>query len=124
MHVYSPTLQISVTCKEDLAAIPGDYKGIVAHFEALLQKASSDRPLYLFLDAIDELSPEDGALGLSWLPLHLPPHVKMVVSTASEVDYGCYPVLQSLLAKNPANFVEVSFVRHRYLFGKNEWCLN
>ena len=103
------TLQISVTFKEDLASIPGDYKGIVAHFEALLHKASSERPLYVFLDAIDEQSPEDGALGLSWLPLQLPPHVKMVVSTASEVDYGCYPVLQSLLAKSPANFAEVSF---------------
>ena len=74
----------------------------------LLRKATEEKPLYLFLDAVDQLSPEDGALGMSWLPLVLPSHVKIVLSTSSEVQYRCYPVLQSLLSKHQENFVQVS----------------
>ena len=109
-HLISPqlkTYQISAVYKADSFSIPGDYKGTVTHFVTLLNKASADKPLRIFLDAIDQLAPEDGALGLSWLPLDLPPHVKLIVSTSSEVEYGCYPVLQSLLAKCPGNFIEV-----------------
>ena len=73
----------------------------------LLHKATAEKPLYLFLDAVDQLSPEDGALGMSWLPLVLPAHVKIILSTSSEVQYRCYPVLQSLLSKHQENFVQV-----------------
>lgn len=87
--------------------IPGNYKRIADHFEALLHKATAERPLYVFLDAVDQLSPDDGASGMSWLPVSLPAHVKIVLSTSSEVHYRCYPVLQSLLYKYQENFIEV-----------------
>ena len=93
--------------QEDPGEIPGDYKGITGHFASLLHKGRAEKPIYIFLDAVDQLSPEDGASGMSWLPLSLPPNVKIVLSTSSEVQYRCYPVLQSLLAKQQEHFVEV-----------------
>lgn len=102
-------LQLSFVYQEDPTEIPGDYKGIAGYFASLLHKARAEKPIYIFLDAVDQLSPEDGASGMSWLPLSLPPNVKIVLSTSSEVQYCCYPVLQSLLAKQQRNFVEVSY---------------
>lgn len=102
-------LQISVVFNEDLSDIPGDYKSITRHFEALLTRARRDNPFYLFLDGIDQLSPDDGASGMSWLPLSLPPNVKIIISTSSGAECRCFPVLQSLLSAYPQNFVEVCF---------------
>ena len=73
----------------------------------LLACATADKPLIVLIDGVDELSHEDGALGLSWLPLSLPAHVKLVLSTSSEIRCGCFPVLQSLLSHHQESFVEV-----------------
>ena len=99
--------QISTVFSIDLSDVPGDYKSLTKHFEILLSKATKDSPLFLFLDGVDQLSPDDGALGMSWLPLSLPPNVKVVLSTSSEVQYRCYPVLQSLMSDRQHNFVMV-----------------
>ena len=40
-----------------------------------------EKPLVLFLDALDQLSDSDNARNLIWLPAELPPHVRLVVST-------------------------------------------
>ena len=40
-----------------------------------------EKPLVLFLDALDQLSDGDNARSLIWLPAELPPHVRLVVST-------------------------------------------
>lgn len=96
------------------STIPGDYKGIAGHFEVLLQRAVEGKPLFIFLDGVDQLSPEDGASGMSWLPLSLPAHVKIVLSTSSEVHYRCFPVLQSLLSRHQENFVEVMYLSAMY----------
>lgn len=81
----------------DTKLIPNDCKLLESHLSYLLTLAGQDRPLYLVLDGVDHLSSTDGALGLSWLPLQLPLHVKVIVSTSSETQYRCYPVLKSLI---------------------------
>lgn len=103
-------VQIMAVYGTEDTAIPGDYQGVSNLFTHSLHSATADRPLYLFLDAVDQLSPEDGASGMSWLPLTLPPHVKLVLSTSSEVEYRCFPVLQSLLTKHSGSMVEVKQV--------------
>ena len=100
-------MQITEVYDMEGDVIPGDYQGVAAYFTRSLNSASADKPLYLFLDAVDQLSPEDGASGMSWLPLTLPPHVKLVLSTSSEVEYRCFPVLQSLMAKHTGGLVQV-----------------
>lgn len=100
-------MQLSIVYKEDPLDIPADYRGIVEHFSRLLHKASPSCPTCIFLDAVDRLSPEDGALGMSWLPSSLPPHVRFVLSTSSEAQYGCFPVLWGLLCGHKDCFLEV-----------------
>lgn len=68
----------------DETSIPTDYDGLVAEFPKRLALATEDKPLVLFLDALDQLG--DGQqvspLGpnLNWLPSDLPEHVRVVVS--------------------------------------------
>lgn len=101
-------LQIRALYDMEDIIIPGDYHGLTSYFNRCLHSASEDKPLYIFLDAVDQLSQEDGASGMSWLPLTLPPHVKLVLSTSSEVEYRCFPVLQSLLSKHDGSLIQVS----------------
>lgn len=67
----------------DESTIPSDYRELVRDFPERLALASEERPLVLFLDALDQLSAAEGARSLSWLPGELPPHVRVVVSTLS-----------------------------------------
>lgn len=107
-HAIIPYIQLSVLFNEDSANIPGGYKSVTQYFRKLLTKARNENPLCLLLDGVDQLSPEDGASGMSWLPLSLPPNVKIVLSTTSEVQYRCLPVLQSLLSEYQQNFLQVA----------------
>ena len=90
---------------------PADFQSLVQYFNSLLTSSpASNKPLYIFLDGIDQLAPEDGALGLSWLPLQLPANVSLIVSVSSEVEYRCYPMLRSLLSTEES-FVNVSTIK-------------
>lgn len=43
--------------------------------------ATADQPLVILLDSLDQLSRTHNAHDLSWLPKHLPPYVRIVVTT-------------------------------------------
>ncbi len=65
-------------------ATPGDYREVVQEFPKRLALATKEKPLLLFLDAVDQLSEADNARNLIWLPRELPPHVRLVVSTSTD----------------------------------------
>lgn len=88
-------------------AIPCNYHDLVSHFSQLLQYSSINRPLYIFLDGVDQLSTSDGALSLAWLPLKLPQSVRIILSVSSEVKYRCYHIAKSLLKNVEECFIEV-----------------
>ena len=67
----------------------------VQAFSARLDLATAERPLLLFLDALDQLGDADGARGLAWLPERLPPHVRLVVTTT---EGECLEALRHRLA--------------------------
>jgi WD40 repeat protein len=80
-------LQISQLYELDSSTIPADFRELEHDFKARLSCASEKRPLILFLDALDQLSPGDAARRLMWLPAALPEHVFMVISTVlSDVE--------------------------------------
>jgi hypothetical protein len=60
---------------------PDDYRELAPGFRKRLAFATSERPLIVVLDALDQLSEAHGARGLTWLPDTLPEHVHLVVST-------------------------------------------
>jgi len=73
--------QISNRMDVDASDLPGDYNGLSDEFERRLELAGPEKPLLLFLDALDQLSDTNNARNLSWLPAKLPPYVHIVVST-------------------------------------------
>jgi hypothetical protein len=81
--------------------IPADYRELSAELPRQLARATQERPLVIFLDALDQLSAADGARGLAWLPRELPAHVRVIVSTSTS-PADC---LEALKAKLPASSV-------------------
>lgn len=61
--------------------IPSDYRELVVEFPKRLALATIDKPLVVFLDALDQLSDMDNARSLNWLPADLPNEVRLVIST-------------------------------------------
>jgi len=85
--------EISRRYNADESDIPSDYRDLVSELSKRMALASAERPLLLFLDALDQLTPGQPARNLTWLPLELPEHVSVVVSTRPEQDIA--PALQS-----------------------------
>jgi NACHT domain- and WD repeat-containing protein len=83
--------QITRAYGGDEASLPGEYKDLAAEFPKRLALATAERPLVLFLDAVDQLSDSHNGRNLLWLPAALPAHARLVVSTAPA---DCWDVLQ------------------------------
>ena len=63
-------------------------------FAKALSNASENCPLTVFLDSLDQMDNEDDVSEMEWLPTHLPPYVKVVVSTLPEQKYAYLPKLK------------------------------
>ncbi|PIK50405.1 putative NACHT and WD repeat domain-containing protein 2 [Apostichopus japonicus] len=66
-------------------AIPVDFKSLQLYFASLLQRVPDRRDLYVFLDSLDQLSNDNNALDLEWMPKDIPENVRLVLSVRSEV---------------------------------------
>ncbi len=64
----------------DESTVPSEYNDLAVEFAKRLELATADRPLFVFLDALDQLGKNDPARGLGWLPASLPGNVHLVVS--------------------------------------------
>uniref|UniRef100_A0A2C9JTF7 NACHT domain-containing protein n=1 Tax=Biomphalaria glabrata TaxID=6526 RepID=A0A2C9JTF7_BIOGL len=77
------------------------------YLQALIwQVATPERPLYIFLDSLDQLSQIEQAHRLAWLPSLLPENASMVVSTLPN-EYGCLQSARQRFSKTD-HFVQVS----------------
>jgi NACHT domain- and WD repeat-containing protein len=73
--------QLAREYKDDETAVPTDYAGLISEFEGKLKYATAEIPLVILLDALDQLSDEDNAHNLKWIPEKLPKNVFLIVST-------------------------------------------
>ncbi len=64
--------------------LPTEYRDLVGEFRDRLAWASPNKPVLVFLDALDHLSDADNARSLAWLPRQLPENVRIVVSTLDD----------------------------------------
>ena len=97
--------QIAVNFNLNDFKSPTDANDTVRTFHALLSKATYEKPLFLFLDSLDQLSSKNGAYTLGWLPRVLPNHVHVVVSTLPDL----HDILPNLRSKLPNDaFVQVA----------------
>jgi hypothetical protein len=62
-------------------AVPTTYQELVEEFPKRLALATTDNPLVLFLDSLDQLSAAHHARSLIWLPADLPENVRLIVTT-------------------------------------------
>jgi signal recognition particle GTPase len=62
-----------------------DLNGLTEIFKKCLALGSAQKPVLVFLDALDQLSDSDNAKSLYWLPQELPEHTRMVVSSLPEL---------------------------------------
>ena len=58
-----------------------EYRDLSLELPKFFALASIEKPLVVFLDALDQLTESDNARNLIWLSTDLPPHVKLIVST-------------------------------------------
>ena len=65
---------------------------MVEFFELELQ--SIERKIVIMLDSLDQLSPEDGALAMKWLPMNASSNVSIIVSTLPSEEYKVLPALK------------------------------
>jgi NACHT domain- and WD repeat-containing protein len=102
---------------------PTDYRELVEELPKRLALATEERPLILLLDALDQLSPSEGARRLLWLPAQVPQHARLIVSTLSQatgVDQGeagrafAHECLEALRGKLPeSSLVELERMSER-----------
>jgi hypothetical protein len=63
-----------------------DLNGLTEILRKSLSLATPQKPVYIFLDALDQLSDTDNAKSLYWLPRELPANTRMIVSALSELN--------------------------------------
>lgn len=75
-------------CRQITRIYEGDQSTIPTAFEELVHEmpnrfglVKTEKPLILFIDALNQLSDADNAKDLDWLPSELPPGVHIIVST-------------------------------------------
>ncbi|TFG90582.1 MAG: DUF4062 domain-containing protein, partial [Candidatus Atribacteria bacterium] len=62
-----------------------DINGLTEILKKSLALATPEKPILLFLDALDQLSDSDNARSLYWLPRELPQNTRMIVSALPEL---------------------------------------
>ena len=86
--------------------IPLELSNLTNYFKKLLECATVEKPLFIFLDSLDQLSATNSAHSLSWMPVNLPKNVKIIISTLT----GYYGIVETLhnMIEIPENFAQVS----------------
>jgi hypothetical protein len=92
----------------DCSRIPQEYGALARELSKLLTLATSDRPLLLFIDGVNELDvAQSDRLSLD-LPLSLPPHAKVILSATTEKN----PYATVTPSLPPENVIELGRLSH------------
>jgi len=103
----SLSIQICLLYGRDAEEVPEEHRDLLDFFtNRALMLATSEKPLVLLLDSLDQLSPSYGAYLMGWIPKTLPPHVSLIISTLPR-ERNCLPKLRQRLAGVEATFLEV-----------------
>lgn len=87
---------------EDTPPAPADIAAAREAFLQTLQASTAQRPLVLFLDAVDQLDRADGSWQLEWLPYVLSPYTRVVISTREG------PALAAARWRFPRSLVQIA----------------
>ena len=111
--------QISHNYQKPLDAIPLELSNLTNYFKKLLESATPEKPLFIYLDSLDQLSPANSAHSLSWMPVNLPPNCKFIVSTLE----GYFKIVDTFhnMIELPENFALVKSIFNYLYFN---WVIN
>ncbi len=87
---------------------PVGFQPLVVAFHDRMARATAERPLVLFLDALDQLRSDDEARSFTWLRQTLPQQVSLVVST-TEIPAGLQNAPQVAVGDFPVDDAEEVF---------------
>ena len=76
--------QIQQEYGQQIVQPPDDIQQLSLMFKQLLALATIKKPMLIVLDALDQLHSADDAHLLAWLPIEIPEHVKIIISTTSD----------------------------------------
>lgn len=115
--------EISGKLDGDPATVPAVYEKLVQDFPARLALARDDKPLLIFIDAIDQLIYESEGGNLLWLPSDFSRHVRIIVSTTTLDKRKSFEILSEragafpgqLLALDPMDATEGGQALERWL---------
>ncbi|KAK7100985.1 hypothetical protein V1264_023839 [Littorina saxatilis] len=99
--------QMSVALGYTPDDVPTAYKDLQRFFPELLASIPVDTTVVLILDALEQVLPDYNAHLMSWLPIQLPSHIKIVLTTLPDT-HGLLDRLRNDLLKDcRSNFVEL-----------------
>lgn len=98
--------QLSVMYDQPMDDIPDELAPLQQHFKKLISLATKEKPLVLFFDSLDQISGSGGAHNLTWMPVKLPPNVKVIISVLPNY-YGLLDLLRTMI-EDDNSFIEVS----------------
>jgi tetratricopeptide (TPR) repeat protein len=73
--------ELKAGCPGILADIPDDPKKLPSAFQQLLREACAKKRVVILLDAVNQFEPSSYFIGLNWLPTHLQPNSRVILST-------------------------------------------
>ena len=85
---------------------PSEYTQLKAYFVRLMNEQTSTK-VVIFLDGVDYLDFIENGDSVDWLPKHLAPNFRLILTTRPEVDRHTLPGALSLL-KNSDSFLELT----------------
>ncbi|XP_072023467.1 NACHT and WD repeat domain-containing protein 2-like [Amphiura filiformis] len=86
--LYSICLQLCYCFHLDVSTLPREYTQLESKFYNMLNLATAEMPIVIFLDALDQLTNENQAHDLNWLPSSLPNYVHMIVTVRPAAGGG------------------------------------
>ncbi len=88
--------QISHNYEKPFDQIPMELSNLTNYFKKLLESATPEKPLFIFLDSLDQLSSSNSAHSLSWMPVNLPENCKFIV-TCLDGYYGIMETFHNMI---------------------------
>ena len=88
--------QISHNYEKPFDQIPMELSNLPNYFKKLLESATPEKPLFIFLDSLDQLSSSNSAHSLSWMPVNLPENCKFIV-TCLDGYYGIMETFHNMI---------------------------
>jgi hypothetical protein len=99
--------EIALAYGADESTVPTDEQELTRDFPERLALSSAERPLVVFVDALDQLSRDGHAPNLSWLPTDLPMHTRLVVSVVADPPDAGSALLRTRLGSAGATILEL-----------------